>query len=381
MLLLLLSFAFPAPAPAAPLPTGLCPFEPVAAKKLFAADLVNDLGWAEIEKGFRKRERWYGACKESAAEGRGQWRMKHAEGSVLLEVKIKGGRIQEYSFGLGEVAGDDWEKLAAFTGRHWRRSSLFVSQDNRKLAGHREAEPLSVGENAQVFLLAAVENALRAGKLQPGQKVKVTRAKVADPMDALAEREGSEVTVKELKDLMLSHQDRTAADLLLELVGRSAVESEARGLAPLLSRREAAWLYTLSPAEMKKVTHETAPAAAQRLNQAAKVPPLPKERYDAQAAVAWPAATEDVCRALMGVRTMPELRNSFASQGFREGTKMASGVYLGNRDFGLAQTSWVVAKTARGPATCFSLTILQDSSLDEADLDEVTGRAKRLTGL
>ncbi len=81
----------------------------------------------------------------------------------------------------------------------------------------------------KLFVLGALANAVREHKIRWTQKVTLTAAiKTASSEDLGSLPNGTKLTVQQVATDMISVSDNTAADLLLKLVGRSAVEAQAR---------------------------------------------------------------------------------------------------------------------------------------------------------
>lgn len=89
----------------------------------------------------------------------------------------------------------------------------------------RLARPL--GSTFKLYVLAAVDRAIAAGRLSWSTPVRLTSAAKSLPSGLLqVEGVGTTLTVAHLAQLMISSSDNTAADLLAELVGRAAVTAE-----------------------------------------------------------------------------------------------------------------------------------------------------------
>lgn len=91
------------------------------------------------------------------------------------------------------------------------------------------AAPRPLGSMFKLYVLGAVADAVAAGRLSWQQTVALSADLRSFPSGSLqVEPAGTRYTVSQLADLMISSSDNTAADELAALVGRSAVEAQAR---------------------------------------------------------------------------------------------------------------------------------------------------------
>jgi hypothetical protein len=89
--------------------------------------------------------------------------------------------------------------------------------------------PRPLGSMFKLFVLGALANAIREHKVSWSQKVTVTAAiKVGGSGTLQNAPDGTKLTVEQAAVKMISISDNTAADMLLQLVGRTAVENQVR---------------------------------------------------------------------------------------------------------------------------------------------------------
>jgi beta-lactamase class A len=109
------------------------------------------------------------------------------------------------------------------------------------------ATPAPLGSAFKLYVLDALARAVAAGTVSWDQRLTLTSQLTSLPSGELAtEPAGAQVTVLQAAEDMISSSDNTAADLLLTLAGRTAVESAAAasGMAdpaldtPFLTTRE-----------------------------------------------------------------------------------------------------------------------------------------------
>lgn len=118
-------------------------------------------------------------------------------------------------------------------------------------AGSSADEPLPVGSMVKLYVLGAVVDAVGRGELAWTTPLTVTDDVRSLPSGRLQdEPAGTQVTVREAAELMISISDNTATDLLVHAVGRETVERavgemahhDPDALAPLATTRELFWL-------------------------------------------------------------------------------------------------------------------------------------------
>lgn len=87
-------------------------------------------------------------------------------------------------------------------------------------------DPAPVGSVFKLYVLAALGEAIAAGELSWDDTVTIEEGMKSIPTGELQTREaGSEVSLLEAARLMISISDNTAADLLIDLLGREEVEA------------------------------------------------------------------------------------------------------------------------------------------------------------
>ena len=178
-----------------------------------------------------------------------------------------------------------------------------------------------VGSVFKLYVLAAVVHAVSEGTLGWEDTLTLTDEVKSLPTGTLQdEPAGTQVTVREAAALMISISDNTATDLLIDAVGRPAVEAavsrlghdEPEVLRPFLTTRELFQLAFAGGGRRSEWTSETGsdpltadPAASERQLALAQGLPGGAIAYDPEllGSPAWPigldwfATASDVCRA------------------------------------------------------------------------------------
>lgn len=109
------------------------------------------------------------------------------------------------------------------------------------------ATPAPLGSAFKLYVLDALARAIKAGTVSWDQRLTITSQLQSPPSGELGtEPDGTQVTVRQAAEDMISSSDNTAANMLMALVGRTAVEAAAvaTGMAdpaldtPFLTTRE-----------------------------------------------------------------------------------------------------------------------------------------------
>ncbi|MGA2804074.1 MAG: serine hydrolase [Acidimicrobiales bacterium] len=174
--------------------------------------------------------------------------------------------------------------------------------------------PRPLGSMFKLFVLGALAQALHDHRLSWNQKVTVIAAlKVGESGTLQGVPDGTKLTVEQAAVKMISVSDNTAADMLLELVGRSAVENQVRNW----SSHAALDVPFLTVSEMFALKYHDFPAMADHylsLNSSERAAYLTStvdkvtagEEQSASAprdinSIEWFASADDICRALAGL--------------------------------------------------------------------------------
>ena len=109
-----------------------------------------------------------------------------------------------------------------------------LTADDQCESVHAQAssDPIAVGSVFKLFVLQAIAEAADSGEISWDDSVEITDELKSLPTGELQDRpDGDEVSVAEAAQLMVSISDNTATDMLIDLVGRTAVEEQIIDLA------------------------------------------------------------------------------------------------------------------------------------------------------
>ena len=173
----------------------------------------------------------------------------------------------------------------------------------------------------KLFVLGALAHQIAAGRVSWNQDLTVTSAlKSAGSGTLQGVPAGTRVSVRQTALQMIANSDNTAADMLIHLVGRAAVQAQDRQWSahaalnvPFLTTREAFLLKDLYPALAQRYL-SLAPAQRAAFL-ASSADPLPFSQAHAQNAangslptdidtIEWFGSPDDICRALAGLQQL-----------------------------------------------------------------------------
>jgi beta-lactamase class A len=183
--------------------------------------------------------------------------------------------------------------------------------------------PRPLGSMFKLFVLGALANAIHEHKFSWTQKLTVTAAiKVGGSGTLQNAPDGTTLSVEQAAVKMISLSDNTAADMLLGLVGRTAVQNQVRAWSshaaldtPFLTVQE---LFALKYSDFPKLaTNYLSLSSAKRAKfltkTVDKISALTEKSDNAPRDITtleWFASTKDLCRAFGGLEqleTMPGL--------------------------------------------------------------------------
>jgi len=147
-----------------------------------------------------------------------------------IELSVDGDTlVDEFTVTLHPPRIGDWADIDAVLGASGARYSYQVARvaDGRchRLAGANTAESLPLASIFKLYVLLAVADAVKAGTLSWDEELVLTeRAKALGSTVMEELQPGARVSVRWAAQQMISVSDNVATDLLIERVGREAVE-------------------------------------------------------------------------------------------------------------------------------------------------------------
>ncbi len=267
---------------------------------------------------------------------------------------------------------EEAERLVAKLGD---KTSLLITKGGKDLAAIEADTPLAVGSAFKLSYIAALADAVQAGRLSWTQLVPMQAKWRSLPTGILQDWPvDTKVTLETLAGLMIALSDNTATDAIMDLVGREAIQKYAYGNNPILTPREYLVLsshgeapqlqrfLTASPADRTGILTSIATAPLPQSGEIGVVNPSPIE---------WHYSTRQLCTLIEQVHALPVMQ---INAGLAERIDWPEIAFKGGADHGVFNiTTRLAAKD--GPVYCLSVTINSDHDLVETQLVSV------LTGL
>ncbi|MGB7053597.1 MAG: serine hydrolase [Acidimicrobiales bacterium] len=181
--------------------------------------------------------------------------------------------------------------------------------------------PRPLASEFKLFVLGALAHQVATGRVGWNQKLTVQ-----DQLKSLGNAKGSgslqfspagtKVSVQETATKMISISDNTAADMLINLVGRSAVEAQVRQWSstpeldvPFLTTREAMVLHYVNYPMLADAYLSRAPSEREAFLDSS-VDPLPLSEVQGSTEprdiekIEWFGSPDDICRAFVGLQQL-----------------------------------------------------------------------------
>jgi beta-lactamase class A len=235
--------------------------------------------------------------------------------------------------------------------------------------------PLGVGSAFKLAVLAALERQVRAGQRSWSQVVTLKQAYKSLPSGILQTwPAGSHLTLETLASLMISQSDNTAADTLIHVVGRVAID-------PLIPAADRPILTTHALFVLKDPAHAALRAAYLRGNQAqrlaaitqAEALPLPSPSLFGGGPVApnveWFFSARQLCGLMQQVHTLPLMG---INPGIANPSDWRSVAFKGGSEPGVLNLTTMVA-ARDGTLSCVAATWNNTSALNEGQFEGYYG--------
>lgn len=246
------------------------------------------------------------------------------------------------------------------------RVSVVVLEDTRIRAAIEPDAPLAVGSAFKLAVLAALKEEVAAGRRSWDEVVQLRPEWKSLPSGILQQwPDGAPLTLHTLAALMISLSDNTAADALVHLVGREAVEVRAPRNRPFLTTREA-FILKGPGNEALLDRYRQADEAGRRamLGELAGLPLPPAEAFGAEPRaldVEWFFSGRELCELMEEVRDLPLMA---INPGLARPDEWASVAFKGGSEPGVLNlTTALVARDGR--RLCVAATWNADQALDE----------------
>ena len=265
--------------------------------------------------------------------------------------------------------------------------------------------PRPTASQFKLFVLGALANQIAAGRISWDQKMTVqdgVKSVGNGPGSLQFAAPGTTVSVEEVATKMISISDNTAADMLIGLVGRSAVEAQARRWTanasadePFLTTRE---MFLLHYAAGLGDRYLATPRSQRAAFLASSVDPLPlgaiatafsvDPRYVEQ--IEWFASPVDVCRAFAGLQRLakqPSLAPLSAVLSLETGTigldpsAWSTVWFKGGSEPGVLTLGWLATKRHGATYVVEAMVTNPDAILSTTSITDLVAIAQRAFAL
>lgn len=222
----------------------LCPFNKKLAKGVFSRETIQENPIENYEELFRQQSNLYGKCLALSQTGENSFALKFQNATLPFESYLDDSgnlvrSILEIQFTPMILLKKSKKQLKS----NGLVFPFILLEIRRKFSVKQAAAPLSIGKSSAIFLIAALQEKIRTNKISENDFVLTNKKTKFSRFGILsAWPEGSSLTLSTLKNLVLVEGDGTAADLLLDFLGRNVVESLSKNLPPFLSQLELAQL-------------------------------------------------------------------------------------------------------------------------------------------
>lgn len=280
----------------------------------------------------------YGDLQSIEANADGGFRIRLERAAMPASITLDGtGRIAGLWFGAPEIAGEIADHAATIRALPGKTALLVLSNGQDVVATDADT-PFAVGSAAKLAILAALDEAISAGRLAWDTVVPLDAAWKSLPTGQLQDwPAGTPVTVATLANLMISISDNTATDAQIALVGRDAVEAITPANAPFLTTREFFTLKTEANAKLRE-TWQTADTEARRaiLKQIAGAPLPTAISPNATHSVEWFLTARELCALLDRTAALPAVS---INPGVADDSRWNRVAYKGGSEIGVLNLS------------------------------------------
>lgn len=332
----------------------------------FAQSFLDQVSAAQVETIVGQLKSQLGAFQSLEAQ-RSKFRVVFARGddmaSIVLDDK---GQITGLFFEVPQPRASSFQgALDAFKDLQGRVSVTVLENGSERAAVSRDLV-LGVGSAFKLAVLNALKGRIDAGQTSWQSIIRLQARNKSLPSGELQNwPDGSPLDVFSLAASMISQSDNTAADTLLDYVGRRNVEAFAPRDRPFLSTREAFILKDPNRADLLKRYRAANESERRNLLKQIDALPLPDASIFSGGPLAtdveWFFSTRELCGLMRNVEALPLMS---INPGVAEASDWKRVAYKGGSEPGVLNlTTWLVAKS--GKTYCVSATWNDDRPLEE----------------
>lgn len=311
---------------------------------------------------------------QKASAGTDGWALEFAKGSLPVTTLHLNddGKIDGLRFGTPIPSFSNFDEVRAALEQWPGEKSLLVQEVGQApLISVNASRPLAVGSAFKLAILSELQAQVKAGKLRWTDELTLTDPDKSLPSGTLQDAPaGGKYTLQDLATRMIRDSDNTATDLLLNKVGREAVDARA-GQNAMPSTREAFALKNPANKELLWAYRAAGLNTAARravLKQAASAALPSAALFDSGQTVSrdveWFLSTQRLCRLMNDVAALPEMQ---MNPGLASKTDFQTVSYKGGSEPGVLNLTTQVT-TKAGKTYCVSATWNDSAPLNEATM-------------
>jgi len=345
----------------------------------FAPAFLAQVSAARIEQVVAGVKARFGPYQAVASRPDGSYLVTFARGTVQAQIHLDGqGRIDGLLFTKPQFMyvsrSAALQGLRALPGR----VSLLVTSGGADKLAIDPDRALAVGSTFKLAVLAALQQQVKARALSWTRQVTLHARDKSLPSGVLqAKPDGSRYSVADLARYMISVSDNTAADLLIRLVGRPAID-------PLIPTRDRPILTTHEAFVLKDPANSalrdrylaaTGPAGRLPVLARADRLPFPSLRIlgpllakgPVSPRIEWFFSARQLCTLIGRVQTLPQMS---VNPGVADPSDWARVAYKGGSEPGVINLTTLVT-AHNGTSYCVSATWNNSALLDEGRFESL----------
>lgn len=260
------------------------------------------------------------------------------------------------------------EEAKKLVGSLGDKTALLVEKGGEDLVAIDADAPLAVGSSFKLSYIAALADAVQAGRLSWAQIVTLQTKWRALPTGILQDWPAdAPLTVEALAGLMISLSDNTATDAIMDLVGRDAIQKYAYGNDPILTPREYLVLSGDDQTDARQRFLAGAPAERIGILKSIATAPLPQSGeigVVSPSPLEWRYSARQLCTLMERVHGLPVMQINPGVAGRSDWQEIA---FKGGGDHGVFNLTTRLAPTS-GEPYCLSVTVNSGHDLNETQI-------------
>lgn len=329
----------------------------------FSAEFLRAIPHGKLKAVVENLEKTYGKAEEVAEAGEeGRYRILTNGYTIDVVLALNtAGKIN--SLQVKQIASrSSLKDLLGGLPELAENASFVLTKDGRQVGSYRETRKLAIGSAFKLFVLQALQETVRDGKLDWNTVLTLEPHQIALPSGIMQDwPAGQPVTVQTAAVLMMSQSDNTATDLLMDHIPQNRLE-ELSGQVPFLTPRQ---FFQLKASSSVAGVYGNAPLDRKReiLKGLADVP-LPEASGvtpSYQEGIEWYASTNKLCDTIEAVEDSPAIQVNPGNLNKNDWKTIA---FKGGSEPGVLNLTYALTAHS-GTHWCFSATWNSVSALEQ----------------